>query len=59
LLFGCKFYPIEEELKAALGASAHPNLAGYFAIHFTDALGDMQTHHIPADQTAEIRSYFF
>ena len=46
-------YLMEEELKAAPGSSANPNLAGHFAFHFTDALGDIRTYHIPADQTAE------
>ena len=46
-------YLMEDELKAAPGASANPNLAGHFAFHFTDALGDIRTYHIPADQTAE------
>ncbi len=44
-------YLMEEELKAAPGSSANPNLAGHFAFHFTDALGDIRTYHIPADQT--------
>ena len=46
-------YLMEDELKVAPGASANPNLAGHFAFHFTDALGDIRTYHIPADKTSE------
>jgi len=46
-------YLMEDELKASPGASANPNLAGHFAFHFTDTLGDIRTFHIPADKTQE------
>ena len=46
-------YLMEDELKASPGALANPNLAGHFAFHFTDTLGDIRTFHIPADKTQE------
>jgi hypothetical protein len=46
-------YLIEDELKASPGASANPNLAGHFAFHYTDTLGDIRTYNIPADKTQE------
>jgi hypothetical protein len=44
---------MEDELKASPGALANPNLAGHFAFHFTDTLGDIRTYSIPADKTQE------
>ena len=46
-------YLMEDELKASPGASANPNLAGHFAFHYIDTLGDIRTFSIPADKTQE------
>jgi len=46
-------YLMEDELKASPGASANPNLAGHFAFHYTNTLGDICHFFIPADKTQE------
>ena len=52
-------YLMEDELKALPSASANPNLAGHFAFHFTDTVGDIRTFHIPSDKTQENTILFY
>jgi len=46
-------YLLEDELKASPGSTANTNVAGHFAFHYTNTLGDICNLFIAADKTQE------
>jgi hypothetical protein len=46
-------YTIEEEMKVAPGNKSRDPVAGHFCFHYTNSIGQIMPHAIPADKTME------
>lgn len=52
-------YSIEDELDHPISKMSNTPVAGQFAFFYTNALGKVCTHYIPADKTYNHRAVFF